>query len=98
HMNKLRAESIPEEVFAKASALVVSSYLMRGKAEDPMPQAVQRAIGLAKAHHVPVVLTLGTKYVIEGNQTWWQEYLKQHVNVLAMNEEEGEALTGEKDP
>ncbi len=98
HMNKLRAESIPEEVFAKASALVVSSYLMRGKAEDPMPQAVQRAIGLAKAHHVPVVLTLGTKYVIEGNQTWWQEYLKQHVTVLAMNEEEGEALTGEKDP
>lgn len=63
-----------------------------------MPQAVQRAVELAKKHNVPVVLTLGTKYVIEGNETWWQEYLKENVTVVAMNEDEGEALTGEKDP
>ncbi len=98
HMNKLRPDSIPEEVFNKASALVVSSYLMRGKPEDPMPQAVQRAIELAKLNNVPVVLTLGTKYVIEGNEIWWQQFLSEHVAVVAMNEEEGEALTGEKDP
>jgi len=98
HMNKLRPDSIPQDVFTKASALVVSSYLMRGKAEDPMPQAVQRAIELAKANDVPVVLTLGTKYVIEGNEKWWQEFLSQHVTIVAMNEEEGEALTGEHDP
>ncbi len=98
HMNKLRPDSIPEHIFKKASALVVSSYLMRGKPEDPMPQAVQRAIEFAKANNVPVVLTLGTKYVIEGNEKWWQNFLKEHVTVVAMNEEEGEALTGEKDP
>jgi len=98
HMNKLRPESIPEEVFVKASALVVSSYLMRGKPEDPMPQAVSKAIQLAKRNNVPVVLTLGTKYVIEGNAEWWQEFMKDNVTVVAMNEEEGEALTGEKDP
>lgn len=98
HMNKLRPDSIPQDIFAKASALVVSSYLMRGKAEDPMPQAVQRAIELAKANDVPVVLTLGTKYVIEGNEKWWQEFLSQHVTIVAMNEEEGEALSGEQDP
>lgn len=98
HMNKLRPDSIPEEVFDKASALVVSSYLMRGKPEDPMPQAVQRAIEIAKARSIPVVLTLGTKYVIEGNAEWWQNYMKEHVTVVAMNEEEGAALTGERDP
>uniref|UniRef100_UPI003D111F98 inosine/guanosine kinase n=1 Tax=Vibrio sp. TaxID=678 RepID=UPI003D111F98 len=98
HMNQLLPESIPEQVFDKASALVVSSYLMRGKPEDPMPQAVARAIELAKQKQVPVVLTLGTKWIIEGNAEWWQEYLKENVTVLAMNEEEGEALTGEKDP
>lgn len=97
-MNQLRPESISERVFDKASALVVSSYLMRGKPEDPMPKAVQRAIDIAKQKSVPVVLTLGTKYVIEGNQAWWQDYLKQNVTVLAMNEEEGEALTGFSDP
>ncbi|RJX75429.1 inosine/guanosine kinase [Vibrio sinensis] len=98
HMNKLRAESIPEDVFDKASALVVSSYLMRGKPEDPMPQAVNRAIEIAKAKNVPVVLTLGTKWVIEGNAEWWQQYIKDHVTVVAMNEEEGQALTGFSDP
>ncbi|HGF4952831.1 inosine/guanosine kinase [Vibrio parahaemolyticus] len=98
HMNQLLPESIPEEVFEKASALVVSSYLMRGKEEDPMPKAVQRAIDFAQKHDVPVVLTLGTKYVIEGNAEWWQEYIRENVSVVAMNEEEGAALTGESDP
>ncbi|NVD07860.1 inosine/guanosine kinase [Vibrio sp. JPW-9-11-11] len=98
HMNQLRPESIPEEVFDKASALVVSSYLMRGKPEDPMPQAVARAIEIAKSKNVPVVLTLGTKWVIEGNAKWWQDYIKDNISIIAMNEEEGEALTGEKDP
>ncbi|ASU23866.1 inosine/guanosine kinase [Vibrio qinghaiensis] len=98
HMNKLRPDSVPEEVFEKASALVVSSYLMRGKPEDPMPLAVKRAIEIAKSKHIPVVLTLGTKYVIEGNAKWWQDYIKENITVVAMNEEEGEALTGEKDP
>ncbi|KOO10330.1 guanosine kinase, partial [Vibrio xuii] len=91
-MNNLRPESIPGEVFEKASALVVSSYLMRGKPEDPMPQAVARAIELAKENNVPVVLTLGTKWVIEGNAEWWQQYIKENISVVAMNEEEGQAL------
>ncbi|EGR0026515.1 inosine/guanosine kinase [Vibrio alginolyticus] len=98
HMNQLLPESIPEEIFEKASALVVSSYLMRGKEEDPMPKAVQRAIDFAKKHDVPVVLTLGTKYVIEGNAQWWQEYIRENISVVAMNEEEGAALTGETEP
>ncbi|MHA2780740.1 inosine/guanosine kinase [Vibrio harveyi] len=98
HMNQLAPDSIPEEVFEKASALVVSSYLMRGKEDDPMPKAIQKAIDFAKKHDVPVVLTLGTKYVIEGNAEWWQEYIRDNVSVVAMNEEEGAALTGETDP
>ncbi len=97
-MNQLLPESIPEQVFKKAAALIISSYLMRGKEGDPMPQAVQRAVQLAKEHNVPVVLTLGTKYVIEGHADWWQNFIKANVTILAMNEEEGFALTGEKDP
>ncbi len=45
-----------------------------------------------------MVLTLGTKYVIADNPAWWQEFLQEHVSILAMNEEEGEALTGFADP
>ena len=47
---------------------------------------------------MPVVLTTGTKFVIADNPQWWQAFLKEHVSILAMNEEEAEALTGENDP
>jgi inosine kinase len=98
HMNKLRADSIPEEVIAGASALVLTSYLVRCKPGEPMPEATMKAIEYAKKYDVPVVLTLGTKFVIADNPEWWQAFLKEHVSILAMNEEEAEALTGESDP
>ena len=98
HMNQLRPESIPEAVIAGASALVLTSYLVRCKPGEPMPYATMTAIGYAKKHNVPVVLTLGTKYVIADNPSWWREFLKEHVSILAMNEEEALALTGESDP
>jgi inosine kinase len=88
HMNKLRAESIPEEVIAGASALVLTSYLVRCKPGEPMPEATMKAIEYAKKYNVPVVLTLGTKFVIADNPEWWQAFLKEHVSILAMNEEE----------
>jgi len=98
HMNQLREESIPEEVIAGASALVLTSYLVRCKPGEPMAAATMQAIRLAKKHDVPVVLTLGTKYVIAENPEWWQTFLQDNISILAMNEEEGEALTGESDP
>ena len=92
HMNQLRAESIPEDVIAGASALVLTSYLVRCKPGEPMPEATMKAIEYAKKYNVPVVLTLGTKFVIAENPQWWQQFLKDHVSILAMNEDEAEGL------
>ncbi|MDZ7279182.1 inosine/guanosine kinase [Pantoea eucrina] len=97
-MNQLHADSIPEEVIAGASALVLTSYLVRCQPGEPMPEATLRAIGYAKKHNVPVVLTLGTKYVIQDNPEFWRDFLRDHVSIVAMNEEEALALTGEADP
>ncbi len=97
-MNKLHPDSISESIFKTASALVLSAYLVRCKEGDPMPQATLKAIEYAKKHDVPVVLTLGTKFVIQDNPQFWVDFLTQHVTVVAMNEDEAEALTGEKDP
>ncbi|HVK86549.1 MAG TPA: inosine/guanosine kinase [Kofleriaceae bacterium] len=97
-MNKLRPESIPAAVFADASALVISAYLMRCKPGDPMPDATLRAVALARAHDVPVVLTLGTRFVIAERPEFWRDFIAEHVDIVAMNEEEGEALTGLADP
>lgn len=97
-MNELRPESIPAHVFDEASSLVISAYLMRCKEGDPMPAATRRAVALARERGVPVVLTLGTRFVIEDRPAFWRDFITEHVDVLAMNEEEGEALTGTSDP
>ncbi len=97
-MNLLRPESIPARVFDQASCLVITSYLMRCKPGDPMPDATLRAITLAKDRGIPVVLTLGTKAVIADRAEFWRRFIADHVNVVAMNEEEAEALTGSPDP
>ncbi|GAA3881351.1 MULTISPECIES: inosine/guanosine kinase [Gibbsiella] len=97
-MNQLRPESIPEDVIAGASALVLTAYLMRCKPGEPMHAATQQAVAYAKKHDVPVVLTLGTKYVIADNPQWWRDFLRENVSILAMNEEEGLELTGQSDP
>lgn len=97
-MNQLKPDSIPECVFENASALVLTAYLVRCKPGDPMPAATMQAIEYAKKYDVPVVLTLGTKFVIQDDPQWWRDFLRDHVTVVAMNEDEGEALTGESDP
>jgi inosine kinase len=98
HMNLLRPESIPESVFDNAASLLLTAYLMRCKPSDPMTAAALRAVEYANKHQVPVVLTLGTKHVIEDRREFWWRFIQDHVNVVAMNEEEAEALTAEHDP
>jgi inosine kinase len=97
-MNQLRPESIPRDIFYDASALVLTAYLMRCKPDDPIPQATYRAIEYAKEAKIPVVLTLGTKAVIEDDQDFWRQFISEHIDVVAMNEEEAAALTGRDDP
>lgn len=97
-MNALRPDSIPPAVFDNASALLISAYLMRCEPGDPIPEATMRAVELARARGVPVVLTLGTRFVIAERPAFWREFITEHVDVVAMNEEEAEALTGLADP
>lgn len=97
-MNQLRPESVPGEIFSGASALLLTAYLMRCRPGDPMPEAALRAARLAREAGVPVVLTLGTRFVIAERPEFWQRFIAEHVTVLAMNEEEAAALTGLDDP
>lgn len=97
-MNALRPDSIPPAAFDNASALVISAYLLRGKPGDPMPEATARAVALARERGVPVVLTLGTRFVIAERPEFWRAFITEHVDIIAMNEEEAEALTGAADP
>ena len=97
-MNHLKPESIPEQLIANASALVISAYLMRTSGDETMTEATLQAVKYANEANVPVVLSLGTKFLIEQDPKWWAEFVEKHVDILAMNEEEGEAITGFSDP
>ena len=97
-INKLKPESIDESLISNAAALVISSYLMRTEEGDSMTQATLKAVECANKAGVPVVLTLGTKFIIEKEPEFWQNFVKDHVNILAMNEDEAQAITGIDDP
>jgi len=96
-MNDLRPESVPAEVVEKASALLISAYLLRSEG-DPIFAAAVRACGIALKARVPVVMTLGTASLIESRRDFFRGFIKDHVTVVAMNDQEALALTGEKDP
>jgi inosine kinase len=97
-MNYLKPESIDKELIEGSSALVISAYLMRTQGNETMTEATMQAIKYANDADVPVVLTLGTKFLIEQDPTWWANFVEKHVDILAMNEEEGQAITGFEDP
>jgi len=97
-MNHLRPESIDQTLIENSSALVISAYLMRTQGAETMTEATMQAVKYANEAGVPVVLTLGTKFLIEQDPTWWANFVAEHVDILAMNEEEGLAITGFEDP
>ncbi|GLS82884.1 inosine/guanosine kinase [Paraferrimonas haliotis] len=97
-MDNLQPESIDRGIIESSAALVISAYLLRADPAAGMRDSVAKAIDYAKAADVPVVLTMGTRFLIEQDPQFWRDFIKQNVTILAMNEDEGEALTGFSDP
>jgi inosine kinase len=96
-MDELDVDHIPEDIIAGSAALVTCAYPLRHQGK-PIKPAMLKALEYAHNHQVPTVLTLGTKHLVEENRDELLEIIKKHVNVLAMNELEAEALTGFSDP
>ncbi|HBA59867.1 MAG TPA: inosine/guanosine kinase [Elusimicrobia bacterium] len=96
-MNDLSPDFIPEDVIAKASALLISAYILRDE-KDPIFDATIKACKIAKKAKVPVVMTLGTSFLIESKRDFFREFIREYVTCAAMNGEEAFALTGIKDP
>jgi inosine kinase len=96
-MDQLAPDYIPTPIIAGAAAFVVSAYPLRASGQ-PIQQAMLKALSDAKAHQVPVVMSLGTRHLVEENREQILQTISEYVNVLAMNEQEAEALTGYRDP
>ena len=96
-MNDLTPEFIPGEVIEKASALLISAYLLRDE-RDPIFSSTIKACELALKAKVPVVMTLGTSFLIESKKVFFRGFIEKYVTCLAMNDLEALALTGLTDP
>lgn len=96
-MNDLEKDHIDEDLIQKSSCLVFSAYPLRDL-ESPIMKSTLRACEFAKKHNTPVALTLGTSQLVEDKREEILNILGSYVNIVAMNLEEGKALTGLEDP
>lgn len=96
-MDEFPPEAVPESVVAGACALVLTAYLLRDD-RAPIHRAVLRAIDIANAAGVPVVLSLGTEGLVRDRRDFLRDLVARSVTVLAGNLAEVGALTGQDDP
>lgn len=96
-MDELNEQHIPEDIIAGAAAIVLSAYPLRAKGQ-PIQAAMFRMLELAKKHQVPVVMSLGTKHLVEEHRELILATIRDYVDMVAMNELEALALTGHSDP
>ncbi len=96
-MNDLSPEFIPVDIIEKSAALLVSAYTLRDE-KSPIFQSTIRAMEIAKAANVPVVLSLGTSGLVEERKELILDFIPKYVSVVAMNEAEALSLTGINDP
>jgi len=96
--NDFPESAVPEQVIADASALVLTAYLLRDESA-PIYKATMRAIEIANQHAVPVVLSLGTAWLVkERRECLLELFRKCTVSILAGNLDEVAALVGTDDP
>ncbi|MBF0104737.1 MAG: inosine/guanosine kinase [Deltaproteobacteria bacterium] len=96
-MNELEAEFIDADIINNAAALLITTYVLRDET-SPIFKATLKAVRLAKTHHVPVVLSLGTSDLVRAKQDFLKKFIAEFVTVLAMNDDEAFALSDENDP
>lgn len=95
-MNEYSAEYLPIETIKNSSALLISAYTLRSDT-DNIFQATMKACEAAKESGVPVVMSLGTSHLVAEKRDFIQDFAKNFVTTLAMNQEEAWALVGEED-
>jgi inosine kinase len=96
-MNQLPPEAIIEDVVAKSSGLLLSSYLLRDET-CPMFNAALQAVKFAQNYNIPVVFSLGTSNLIEEKRDFFKDFIQKYVNIIACNNNELKALTKIEDP
>lgn len=96
-MNELKEDNIPDELIANSSILLLTVYLLRDE-NSPIFKSTMKAVKIAKENDIPIILTLGTEGLIQDKKEFLEKFVKDYVNVVAMNGDESRAFTGFDDP
>jgi inosine kinase len=94
--NDYAAEEIPTDIINSATAVLASLYPL-GDESWPICAANRRLMTLAHEAGVPVAFGLGTAHLVRRMRKQVQQLLKEQVTIVAMNNREARALTGERD-
>ena len=92
-----KAEYIDENIIKNASVVASSVYCIANP-KRPIAGATIRMFEMANKFGIPVAFGLGTSALVRNMRTKLLDVLKKHVNIVAMNAREAEALTGLTDP
>ncbi len=95
-MNNLSPKYINSYLIKNAALLLISAFTLRDPDTDIYKSTI-KACKVAKENGVPVVFSLGTSFLIEESLEFYTEFIREYVTVLAMNDKEALALTGEED-
>jgi inosine kinase len=95
-MDDLSPEFIPEEVIVNSAALLISAYSLRN-ANSTIAKANIWACEIAIKNNIPVIMSMGTSSLVSEKRDFLNEFVTKYVSIVAMNEDEAEALTGISD-
>jgi inosine kinase len=96
-VNDFYPEDVPEDIVSGASLLLISAYVLRDSS-SPIFKSTMKAVELANAAQVPVILSLGTSGLVTSMREFLTDFIQKYINVVAMNQNEAKALTLETDP
>ena len=89
----LEKEDILEEDIAKSKVLHLEAYQLEGDTKD----VVMHAIELAEKHQTLISLDLADPALIRRNKELFLEILKDHVDIVFVNENEAKEVTGREE-
>lgn len=96
-MDDLDPDYINESLIKKSALLLISAYLLRDES-TMLFRSTMKAVNIAKNNDIPVALSLGTECLVRDKNSFFTQFIKEYVNVLAMNDHEAFALTNKEDP
>ncbi len=87
---ELSTEDISSAVFSGYDFLYVEGYLVQNH------KLIEKAMRLAKAGGLKICIDLASFNIVEEHKAFFQDIIKNYVDILFANNQEAEALTGEK--